>query len=164
MDIFTLIYPFSPLSPSLWETARYRLKYCLKASLSPKTTNQPIMSIVSGLSAYFTDWYLIYLFFTVRIFSGRKLVFYVYIYACLLYLRTSTLSTFFHSVSFCNSIRKYIHVFEISSGLLLPCLSTYFTDWCLVYLFGGQDNSSYNTTGRKFMSLCLLLRLSFFLR
>ena len=29
-DIFTLIYPFSSLSPSLWETARYRLKYCLK--------------------------------------------------------------------------------------------------------------------------------------
>ena len=26
----TLIYPFSSLSPSLWETARYRLKYCLK--------------------------------------------------------------------------------------------------------------------------------------
>ena len=23
LDIFTLIYPFSPLSPSLWETARY---------------------------------------------------------------------------------------------------------------------------------------------
>ena len=30
LDIFTLIYPFSPLSPSLWETSRYRLKYCLK--------------------------------------------------------------------------------------------------------------------------------------
>ena len=30
LDIFTRIYPFSPLSPSLWETARYRLKYCLK--------------------------------------------------------------------------------------------------------------------------------------
>ena len=30
LDIFTLIYPFSPLSPSLWETARYRLAYCLK--------------------------------------------------------------------------------------------------------------------------------------
>ena len=29
LDIFTLIYPFFPLSPSLWETARYRLKYCL---------------------------------------------------------------------------------------------------------------------------------------
>ena len=30
LDIFTLIYPFSSLSPPLWETARYRLKYCLK--------------------------------------------------------------------------------------------------------------------------------------
>ena len=29
LDIFTLICPFSPLSPSLWETARYRLKYYL---------------------------------------------------------------------------------------------------------------------------------------
>ena len=28
LDIFTLIYPFSALS--LWETARYRLKYCHK--------------------------------------------------------------------------------------------------------------------------------------
>ena len=42
LDIFTLLYPFSPLSPSLWETARYRLKYCLKGPLKPKTTNQPI--------------------------------------------------------------------------------------------------------------------------
>ena len=33
---FTLIYPFSSLSPSLWETARYRLKYCLKGPLNPK--------------------------------------------------------------------------------------------------------------------------------
>ena len=40
LDIFTL-YPFSFLSPSLWETTRYRLKYCLKGTLSPKTTNQP---------------------------------------------------------------------------------------------------------------------------
>ena len=32
----------SPLSPSLWETARYRLKYCLKGPLNPKQpTNQP---------------------------------------------------------------------------------------------------------------------------
>ena len=42
LDIFTLIYPFSPLSPTLWETARYRLKYCLKGPLNPKQpTNQP---------------------------------------------------------------------------------------------------------------------------
>ena len=41
LDIFTLIYPFSPLSPTLWETARYSLKYCLKGSLNPKQpTNQ----------------------------------------------------------------------------------------------------------------------------
>ena len=40
---FTLIYPFSPLSPSLWETARYRLKYCLKGPLNPKTTNQHLV-------------------------------------------------------------------------------------------------------------------------
>ena len=41
LDIFTLIYPFSPLSPSLWETTRYRLKYCLKGPLNPKQpTNQ----------------------------------------------------------------------------------------------------------------------------
>ena len=32
---------FSFLSPTLWETARYRLKYCLKGPLSPKQpTNQ----------------------------------------------------------------------------------------------------------------------------
>ena len=36
LDIFTLIYPFSSLSPSLWETALYRLKYCLKGPLNPK--------------------------------------------------------------------------------------------------------------------------------
>ena len=36
LDIFILLYPFSPLPPSLWETARYRLKYCLKGPLNPK--------------------------------------------------------------------------------------------------------------------------------
>ena len=42
LDIFTLIYPFSSLSPSLWETARYRLKYCLKGPLNPtQPTNRP---------------------------------------------------------------------------------------------------------------------------
>ena len=34
---------FSSLSPSLWETARYRLKYCLTGPLNPKQpTNQSI--------------------------------------------------------------------------------------------------------------------------
>ena len=50
LDIFTLIYPFSPLSPSLWETARYRLKYCLKRPLNPKQpTNQPTLIVESDL-------------------------------------------------------------------------------------------------------------------
>ena len=35
LDIFSLIYLFFS-SPSLWETARYRLKYCLKMPLNPK--------------------------------------------------------------------------------------------------------------------------------
>ena len=39
LDILTLLYLFSLLSPSLWETARYRLKYCLKGLLNPKSTN-----------------------------------------------------------------------------------------------------------------------------
>ena len=38
LGIFALIYPFSSPSPSLWETARFRLKYCLKGPLNP---NQP---------------------------------------------------------------------------------------------------------------------------
>ena len=47
LDIFTLIYPCSPLSPSLWETARYRLKYCLKGPLNPKQpTNQPTRLVI----------------------------------------------------------------------------------------------------------------------
>ena len=44
LDIFSLVYHFSFLSPSLWETARYRLKNCLKRPLSPKQpTNQPFI-------------------------------------------------------------------------------------------------------------------------
>ena len=42
LDIFTIIHPFSPLSPSLLERAGYRLKYCLKGPLNSKQpTNQP---------------------------------------------------------------------------------------------------------------------------
>ena len=49
LDIFTLNYPFSPLSPSLWETARYRLKYCLKGPLNPKQPTNRISSHGSSL-------------------------------------------------------------------------------------------------------------------
>ena len=41
LDIFSLDYHFSFLSPFLRETARYRLKYCLNGPLNPKQrTNQ----------------------------------------------------------------------------------------------------------------------------
>ena len=40
LDIFTIIYTFYPLSTSLWETAQYRLKYCLKGALNQKPTNK----------------------------------------------------------------------------------------------------------------------------
>ena len=44
LAIFSLVYLFSFLSPSLRETARNRLKYCLKGPLNPKQpTNQYIL-------------------------------------------------------------------------------------------------------------------------
>ena len=49
LDIFTLICPFSSLSPSLWETARYRLKYCLKGPLNPKQPTNQIYSVSLSL-------------------------------------------------------------------------------------------------------------------
>ena len=46
LDIFSLVYHFSFFTPSLWETARYRLKYCLKGPLRPnQPTNQPFRSV-----------------------------------------------------------------------------------------------------------------------
>ena len=63
VDIFSLIYRFSFLSPSLWEslweTARYRLKYCLKGPLSPKQpTNQlPYLELCNTLTS---DWKWLY--------------------------------------------------------------------------------------------------------
>ena len=44
LGIFVLVCPFSLLSPSLWATARYRLKYCLKGPLNPKQPTNQIFS------------------------------------------------------------------------------------------------------------------------
>ena len=52
LDIFTLVYPFPPLSPSLWETARYRLKYCLKGPLNPKQPTNQLRIIKLGQVEY----------------------------------------------------------------------------------------------------------------
>ena len=57
LDVFTLIYPFFPLSPSLWETALYRLKYCLKGPLNPKQpTNQSIVGPASKDCLFENMW------------------------------------------------------------------------------------------------------------
>ena len=48
LDIFALLCPSSPLSPSLWETTRYRLKYCLKEPLNPKQQQQQQPNSVSS--------------------------------------------------------------------------------------------------------------------
>ena len=51
LDIFTLLYLSLHFLP-LWETARYRLKYCLKELLNPKYPN--ILS--KGHSSAQTKW------------------------------------------------------------------------------------------------------------
>ena len=47
LDIFTLGYHFCFLLPSLLETARYRLKYCLKGPLSPKQPTNQVICILA---------------------------------------------------------------------------------------------------------------------
>ena len=60
LNIFTPITLF--LSPSLWETARYRLKYCLKGPLNPKQpTNQPWYFAIIGRTTMYTFEMLPYL-------------------------------------------------------------------------------------------------------
>ena len=55
LDIFTLVYHLYSF-PSLWETARYRLKYCRKGPFGPK--NQPTNQIMSGRSVNLTTLFL----------------------------------------------------------------------------------------------------------
>ena len=49
-----------PLSPSLWETARYRLKYCLKGPLNPKPTNQKKSGLFALIFIFVCDSYVFY--------------------------------------------------------------------------------------------------------
>ena len=46
---FLLSSILSPLSASLWETARYRLKYCLKGPLNPKQPTNHRVPRTSGV-------------------------------------------------------------------------------------------------------------------
>ena len=56
---FFLSSIFSLFFLTLWETARYRLKYCLKGPLNQKTTNQP-NPVVSGMRTPIYSCYHIY--------------------------------------------------------------------------------------------------------
>ena len=67
LDIFSLYY-FSFLSPSHWETARHRLKYCLNGSLIPKQPTNQIRPLIG-------TWKLIFFFFLVRLFCHMNNIF-----------------------------------------------------------------------------------------
>ena len=55
---FLLSSILSPLSPSLWETARYRLQYCLKGPLNPKQSTNQIRGFAISSDGYFLrDFY-----------------------------------------------------------------------------------------------------------
>ena len=61
LDIFSLVYHCSFISPSLWETARYRLKYCLKGPLSPKQpTNQNPQAAMKKLQSNESEQHYMY--------------------------------------------------------------------------------------------------------
>ena len=52
------------LSPSLWETARYRLKYCLKGPLNPKQPTNQHTHVNLEIRVYFQGRNLAILFST----------------------------------------------------------------------------------------------------
>ena len=52
LDIVSLIYHFSFLSPSVWDTARYRLKYCLKGPLNPEQPTNQIFHRIPLMASY----------------------------------------------------------------------------------------------------------------
>ena len=52
LDFFFFIYHFHLLSPFLWETAQYRLKYCLKGQLNTQN-NQPT---AGSVGQRLTNW------------------------------------------------------------------------------------------------------------
>ena len=70
LDVFFSHLSLLFSSPSLWETARYRLKYCLKGPLSPKTTNQPHVWFV--LVLILISIFLRYCIFDLAIFHANR--------------------------------------------------------------------------------------------
>ena len=61
LAIFSLVHHFYFLSLSLWETARYRLKYCLKGPVS--SNNQPNETVrLLVLMHFLLVWLVVCLF------------------------------------------------------------------------------------------------------
>ena len=60
LGIFTLLYPFSPLSPSLWETTQYRLIYFRKGPLnrSRKLTKRQIICQSANYLSFYKSYHL----------------------------------------------------------------------------------------------------------
>ena len=54
---FLLSSILSTLSPTLWETARYRLKYCLKGPLNLKQSTQRTRNIICTMFMYGETYY-----------------------------------------------------------------------------------------------------------
>ena len=55
LDIFSLVYHFSLLSPSPWKAARYRLIYCLKGPLNPKQSTNQLIHLAIRIDTRYTD-------------------------------------------------------------------------------------------------------------
>ena len=70
LDIFTIIYPFSPLSPCRLETIRYRLKYCLKRPLNPKQPTNQLRCIATPQK--YDSLYRMFLFTFPQVTISRK--------------------------------------------------------------------------------------------
>ena len=130
---------FSPLSTFF--TNRYLVNYFHTHNIPfcytiGRNIRALYISFFSCLFTSLTDWYRVYHFYshiisfcyTIR----RKCrILHVYFYACLHFLRTCTLSSFFHSenVLFLNSIcmnLKFLHVKLFQAYLLFGSLSTFF--------------------------------------
>ena len=58
LDIFSLTYHFSSLPP-LWETARYRLKNCLKGPLNPIQPKKNYMKSAQGCRGVLLLWIIV---------------------------------------------------------------------------------------------------------
>ena len=68
-DIFSLVYLFSFLPPSLWETVRYWSNYCLKGPLNPNQPTNKYLSLVC-ISIFPTNGFILsYVYFKVFIFQ-----------------------------------------------------------------------------------------------